>query len=141
LVLSDENIDELYDKIVKELDGIKDEVHIIKADYFIEFVHKRANKRLALTHLVGVLGMDMSEVVAFGDGLNDIEFMEGAGLAIAVANAKPQCKVAAAKVSTKTNNEDAVAHEVDTLLAAGRFVTVTADDNKTPTAAAASISA
>lgn len=123
LVLSDENIDELHTKIVSDLVGIKDELHIIKADYFIEFVNKRANKRAALTHLCSTIGVDMAEVVAFGDGLNDIEFMEGTGLAIAVANAKPLCAAAAARVSSKTNHEDAVAFEVDALLAAGRFAT------------------
>jgi hydroxymethylpyrimidine pyrophosphatase-like HAD family hydrolase len=55
-----------------------------------------------------MLGIDMSEVVAMGDSMNDMSMIREAGLGVAMGNAQDALK-AAAKLVTVTNNEHAVA--------------------------------
>lgn len=66
-------------------------------------------KASALRELCGVLGIDMSQVAAMGDSLNDIAMIREAGLGVAMGNAQDVVKDAADAV-TVTNNEHAVAH-------------------------------
>lgn len=67
------------------------------------------------------LGKQADEVVAFGDGTNDIPMLKFAGSGVAVANAKPAVKQSANVVSSFTNNEDAVALELLRLHGQGFF--------------------
>ncbi len=41
------------------------------------------------------LGVDLAQVVAFGDGENDTEMLQYAGIGVAMQNAKQQAKEAA----------------------------------------------
>ena len=47
-------------------------------------------------------------MMAFGDGENDIEMLQAAGIGIAMGNAMPEVKAAADEVSSG-NNEDGIA--------------------------------
>jgi Cof subfamily protein (haloacid dehalogenase superfamily) len=78
---------------------------------YLEIVPKGANKASALVHLVAILGLDLSQVAAIGDGYNDIEMIREAGLGIAMGNAPVAVKSAADWV-TGTNNEAGVAQAV-----------------------------
>ena len=49
-------------------------------------------KGTAITALCKHLGVDLSEVVAFGDGENDAEMLEAVGLGVAMKNARPKAK-------------------------------------------------
>ncbi|UVI31723.1 Cof-type HAD-IIB family hydrolase [Paenibacillus spongiae] len=66
-------------------------------------------KATAIQELCGLLGIDMSQVAAMGDSLNDIDMIRKAGLGVAVGNAQAVVKEAADEVIV-TNNEHAVAH-------------------------------
>ncbi|GGD75324.1 Cof-type HAD-IIB family hydrolase [Paenibacillus nasutitermitis] len=66
-------------------------------------------KASALRELCSVLGIEMSQVAAMGDSLNDIAMIREAGLGVAMGNAQEVVKEAADAV-TVTNNEHAVAH-------------------------------
>lgn len=66
------------------------------------------NKAYTLKHLGDQLGINMQEMIFFGDGLNDLEVMENVGLGIAMGNALPEV-VEKAKVITASNNEDGIA--------------------------------
>jgi hydroxymethylpyrimidine pyrophosphatase-like HAD family hydrolase len=88
---------------------------------FVEVLHPRANKEMALRELCKQLDIGMEHVVAFGDGDNDKEMLGSVGLGVAVKNAVPQAKRRAAHVSPLTNDEDAVARELEHLLEAGAF--------------------
>ena len=79
---------------------------------YIEFLNPAANKGVALMELCSTLGLDLEEVVAFGDDLNDLEMLAFVGEGVAVANAKEEAKQAARRVSEWTNNEDAIAREL-----------------------------
>jgi hydroxymethylpyrimidine pyrophosphatase-like HAD family hydrolase len=70
-----------------------------------------ANKGHGLEALAREYGLDWSAIAAFGDAANDIPMLEKAGWGVAMANATPEVKLAAGRVSPWTNNEDAVAKE------------------------------
>lgn len=70
------------------------------------------SKASALQELCGLLELDMSQVIAVGDSLNDIAAIREAGLGIAMGNAQDAVKQAANAV-TVSNNEDAIAHVLE----------------------------
>ena len=55
--------------------------------YFLEFASPEVTKGSGLAFLAEHLGFGRDETVAFGDGENDVELLEWAGYAVAVANA------------------------------------------------------
>lgn len=55
-----------------------------------------------------LLGIDMSEVIAVGDSLNDLAVIQAAGLGVAMGNAQETLKENA-DVVTASNNEDGIA--------------------------------
>ena len=81
----------------------------------IEINSARAGKGNALRALCGKLGLDASESVAFGDGLNDADMLRAAGRGCAMQNAAPAVKEAA-DVIVETNNEAGVGREIFCLL-------------------------
>ncbi len=58
------------------------------------------NKAVALQVLVEHLGVTAADVLAFGDGGNDIEMLQWAGTGVAMGNARPQVQAAANHVTT-----------------------------------------
>ena len=59
---------------------------------FVNVINSRVSKGEALKELVAHLGISTDEVLAIGDGLNDISLLETAGLAVAMGNAFPEVK-------------------------------------------------
>lgn len=55
----------------------------------LEFSHLQATKGGALRHLAGHLGLPLGQVLAIGDGINDLDMLEAAGCGVLVANADP----------------------------------------------------
>jgi len=58
--------------------------------------------------LVEYIGIDPSDVVAFGDDINDLGMLKSAGTAVAVSNAIDEVKVVADHI-TESNDQDGVA--------------------------------
>jgi len=75
---------------------------------FVEMMNPGADKGKCLRMLAGILGIPMENVMVLGDGDNDIEMMETAGLAIAMANAREETK-ASAHGTAPSNDECGVA--------------------------------
>ena len=73
-----------------------------------EILPKGVNKGALLPHLAAHLGLPLSRVIALGDYNNDVEMLRAAGLGIAVANAVPEAKAAADRV-TVSNDAHAIA--------------------------------
>ncbi|NLD99084.1 MAG: HAD family phosphatase [Fibrobacter sp.] len=89
-----------------------DTVYICRTwDHYLEFLNPAANKGIGLEVLADAYGVEMKDVAAFGDALNDIPMLQAAGMGIAVSNALPEVKNAASKVSIWSNDEDVVAME------------------------------
>lgn len=63
--------------------------------FFVEFLPPDASKGAGLKAVCEHLQLDIASVVAFGDGDNDKEMLEMAGIGVAMANAKPAAKSAA----------------------------------------------
>ncbi len=76
--------------------------------FFLEVVPKGIDKALSLTRLLEQIGCTAAEMVAAGDGFNDLSMIELAGLGIAMANAQDIVKEAA-DIITLSNDEDGVA--------------------------------
>ncbi|RXZ84261.1 HAD family phosphatase [Paenibacillaceae bacterium] len=70
------------------------------------------SKASAIRELCGLLNINISEVIAVGDSLNDIAAIREAGLGVAMGNAQDAVK-AAADVVTVDNNEHAVARVLE----------------------------
>ena len=59
---------------------------------FINIINSVVSKGEALKILASFLGISTKEIIAIGDGLNDIPLLEAAGLAVAMGNAFPEVK-------------------------------------------------
>ncbi|MBU2608895.1 MAG: HAD hydrolase family protein, partial [Chloroflexi bacterium] len=62
---------------------------------FINILSPEVSKGKALEALVSYLGVGMNEVMAVGDGTNDISLLRTAGLAVAMGNAPDEVKAVA----------------------------------------------
>jgi len=80
--------------------------------HFLEFISNDAGKGTALAEIGKMLGIDRNEMIAIGDGYNDVSMLEYAGFGIAVENAPAGVKVVCDHV-TLSNNEDGVAEVID----------------------------
>ena len=65
----------------------------------MEFNSLEATKGNALTALAALLGLDVSETMAFGDDFNDVSMLRAAGIGVAMGNAAPEVKEAADHVT------------------------------------------
>lgn len=80
--------------------------------FFIEVMAKGIDKAAALEQLRNVLHIDQKDIVACGDGFNDLPMIRYAGVGVAMANAQPEVKEAADYI-TLSNDEDGVAAVVE----------------------------
>jgi Cof subfamily protein (haloacid dehalogenase superfamily) len=74
----------------------------------LEVTDVRVTKATGLKKMMEDHGWTMSELMAFGDDDNDCEMLKGAGMGVAMGNASPKAKAAAA-YSTSDNKHDGVA--------------------------------
>ena len=96
-------------KVLEELKVLKTSKICSGMPNNIEINHSEVNKGNALRWLCKKLDIDISELVAFGDGGNDIEMIEAAGCGVAMANGCDEIK-RCADVITRTNDEEGVAY-------------------------------
>lgn len=94
----------------KELRGIANV--FLSEPYFIEITPLGIKKDSALTMLSQKLGIRLSEVMACGDGLNDIPMLEVAGTAVAMENAYAETKKHADWIAP-SNEADGVAAAIE----------------------------
>ena len=80
--------------------------------YFLELVPKGIDKAQSLAVLLDKVGILREEVVACGDGFNDLSMIRYAGLGVAMQNAQLVVREAADFI-TLSNDEDGVAHVVE----------------------------
>lgn len=78
---------------------------------WLEIMPKGITKASGLEVLSKKLGISMNEIMAFGDGENDIEMLQSVGIGIAMGNAMKEVKAIADDV-TLTNNEDGIAQAI-----------------------------
>ena len=79
--------------------------------FFLEVLPLGIDKAKRLEFLLNHLGLKREELMACGDGFNDLSMIKYAGLGVAMSNAQPVVKEAADYV-TLSNEEDGVAAAV-----------------------------
>ncbi|GIL55625.1 hypothetical protein Vafri_11159 [Volvox africanus] len=90
----------------------------------LEVLPLGASKGAGLSWLLEHLGVDPAHVMALGDGENDVEMLQMAGLGVAMGNAGPKAKSAADVVLEETNDEDGVAKAIIRYVLEPRLVAV-----------------
>ena len=100
--------------LIKELsDMFPGRVYVTSSNEdFIEMMNPEANKAKCLRILSESCGVPLENIMALGDGDNDAEMVEVAGLGIAVANARESVKKAAGIVAP-SNEECGVAWAIE----------------------------
>jgi hypothetical protein len=76
---------------------------------FLEFAAPGVTKAAGLELVAELLGFPLDRVVAFGDGENDVELLESAGYAVAVANAHERVLAVADFVCPRDSEEGVAA--------------------------------
>jgi Cof subfamily protein (haloacid dehalogenase superfamily) len=77
--------------------------------YFLELASPNVNKATGLQFVAEHVGFSIDRTVAFGDGENDVELLEAAGYAVAVANAHDRVLAAADLVCPRADEEGVAA--------------------------------
>lgn len=92
---------------------LQDKMNVFRSEpFFLELVPKGIDKARCLSVLLQELDMTPQEMIACGDGFNDLSMIEYAGMGVAMANAQEVVKKAANYI-TLSNEEDGVAYAVE----------------------------
>jgi Cof subfamily protein (haloacid dehalogenase superfamily) len=104
---------ERIEGFIKDLDGKTSDSYTYHTSrpYFLEFVNSNATKAIAMEKLGEIYKIDRNEMIAVGDGYNDLSMIKYAGIGVAMGNSKEDIKNAADYV-TLTNDEDGVAEVI-----------------------------
>ena len=89
--------------------------------FFVEVLHPEVDKGEGLKRLCEGLRIPLDDVVAFGDGDNDIEFCQMAGLGVAMSNARDTLKEVACRITERSHEDDGVAHALEQMEANGEL--------------------
>ncbi|MBR1788507.1 MAG: Cof-type HAD-IIB family hydrolase [Bacteroidaceae bacterium] len=104
LVSDDEQaLTSLEQHMQRHLSGVMDTIH--SNPYYLEIVGYQVGKSHAMSALIQKMGIQMSEVLAIGDGEADINMLQMAGTGVAMANAKDAVR-RCADFTTLSNDED-----------------------------------
>lgn len=119
LIMCDEAIVDEVMKVAKE--NIKG-CTLIRGGFFIEVLRPGVCKGNTLVSLCEQFGIaKLEQTIAFGDGDNDVEFLELAGCGVAMKNAREGTKKVADMVTEFDNAEDGVAKFLAKLQQEGKF--------------------
>ena len=99
----------LEEKLRQEL-GKRINVYRSEA-FYLELVPKGIDKAASLSRLLERTRIKQEEVIAIGDGFNDVSMIR-----FAMANAQPPVKANADRITQYTNDEDGVARFIQELL-------------------------
>ena len=80
-------------------------------DFFLECVPLGIDKAASLKRLFDHLDISLDEVIACGDGNNDLSMIKAAGMGVAMSNSSPDV-LAAADFIPLSNQKDGVAHAI-----------------------------
>jgi hypothetical protein len=104
-------LSEYHEKILSEKFGR--ELGIYRScDYFIEVVPKGIDKAASIKVLTSQLGISRENIIACGDGFNDLSMIQYAGVGVAMENAVDAVKKEADYITT-SNNEDGIAKVIE----------------------------
>lgn len=95
------------------IDRFGSKVNIFRSEpYFVEIMPPDVHKAASLEKLLEITGFDREDLIACGDGYNDLTMIEYAGLGVAMANAQDVVKKHADYI-TLSNDEDGLVPVID----------------------------
>lgn len=112
IICKDNNDREIIKAQTDKISGIQ---YCMLADRFLEITRNGTDKGTALELLCNHLKIKPDKVIAFGDGENDLQFLNKAGTAVAMGNATDSVK-AQADIITDTNNNQGVLKALKNLI-------------------------
>ncbi len=99
----------IYDAFKQTLDA-----HVTQSmDGFLDILPTGTNKAVALNVILKYYGVEIEEVMVFGDNDNDSEMLAMIPHSFAMKNGSSKAISAAKNMTKFTNNEDGVAHEIN----------------------------
>ena len=104
---------ELYERIKKDCPDST--VYLSDGGRTMQLALKGMSKYAAIEKLRMQLGLEKEEIAVFGDDVNDVEMLQSYPNSVAMGNAAPQAKHAAAYI-TKANDEDGIAYAIEKIL-------------------------
>lgn len=88
-------------------------VVLISKPYFLEILPPNCGKGEALEFLCGQLGIQMKDVMAFGDSMNDESMIAKCGMSVSMVNGLKEIQELAAYVTRLSNDQDGIADFVE----------------------------
>ncbi|MEX2431349.1 MAG: HAD family hydrolase [Dehalococcoidia bacterium] len=111
-----EDLGNLAGVLAKEMGHVLD-IILSDAGTFINAPSIQTSKPAAICALLSPLGIDLSEVMAFGDDTPDLAMLQACGIPVAMANATGQVK-SETRYTTDSNDADGVALVLERLVVA-----------------------
>lgn len=111
---------EIRSEICDSIGNVSD-IYFTCSDYNDVEIGGNCSKGRTLIELAEYLGIDKSEVMAIGDGGNDIKMLESAGVSVAMANADDRVKSVCDFV-TKSCEESGAAYAIEKIVFNGEKV-------------------
>ena len=84
---------------------------------WVDTIDVEHDKAAGVALLAERLGVKLEDCIAMGDGANDATMLRTVGVSVAMGQGREEAKAAAKRVSAWTNDEDAVARELEAILA------------------------
>ncbi len=75
---------------------------------WLEIAQKGVEKYKGIVEVAKLEGILNENIIAFGDGLNDVDMLKKCGVGVAMKNALPEVKEQADYITSRTNNENGV---------------------------------
>ena len=72
-------------------------------DYMVDVYPKGTSKLTGIKVIAEHFDLSLEDVIAFGDGMNDLEMVQGVKMGIAMGNAHPKLKEVAAMITDSVN--------------------------------------
>lgn len=75
---------------------------------WLDILQKDIEKYKGIAKVAKLEGISNENIIAFGDGLNDVAMLKKCGVGVAMKNALPEVKEQADYITSRTNNENGV---------------------------------
>lgn len=99
LVFCEEAEEQQYHETFTDMDFVR--WHRVSCD----ILPKGGSKASGIKHLIRATGHTIEDTIAFGDGLNDLQMMEIAGISVAMANGHEKTKAIASHVTGHVDDD------------------------------------
>ena len=103
------------DETKARLDKISDIAVVSGGDNNLEITESTINKGISLVNFGKRLGIDRSQIMAFGDSGNDLEMLKAAGFGVAMGNSE-KAVLDIADYVTLSNNDNGIGDAIEKLI-------------------------